>query len=101
MMDRFAQSMSHEASKRQPHGNMEAIQVCYDLLSSAHSLPEILTSLKRLGPLNKVQSDVGVARSEFCACSAVHDREIWGIEKWSLPVRTACLWSIPAMSRAK
>src|SRR5438874_188621 len=36
-------------------GSEEAIQACYDLLSSGQPLTEILVALKRLGPLNKAQ----------------------------------------------
>ena len=38
--------------------NEQSIQACYDLLSSGHSLSEILIALKELGPLNKAQSDL-------------------------------------------
>lgn len=38
--------------------NEKSIQACYDLLSSGHSLSEILIALKELGPLNKAQSDL-------------------------------------------
>jgi hypothetical protein len=38
--------------------NEEAIQACCDLLSSGHSLSQILVALKQLGPLNKAQSEL-------------------------------------------
>jgi hypothetical protein len=42
----------------------EAIQVCYDLLSSGNRLSDILVALKRLGPLDKhSQSDCGIEPS--------------------------------------
>src|SRR5207248_9992014 len=34
------------------------IQACYDLLSSGHSLAEILVALKQLGPAKKAQSEL-------------------------------------------
>jgi hypothetical protein len=37
----------------------EAIQACYDLVSSGRSLSEILIALKRLGPLNKAPAELG------------------------------------------
>src|ERR1051326_688637 len=36
----------------------QSIQACYDLISSGHSLSEILIALKELGPLNKAQPDL-------------------------------------------
>src|ERR1700732_5229020 len=45
-------------------GSEEAIQACYDLLSSGYPLSEILVALKRLGPLNKVQSELRGARGD-------------------------------------
>jgi hypothetical protein len=39
----------------------QAIQACYDLLSSGQPLSEILVALKQLGPLNNTQSKFGGA----------------------------------------
>jgi hypothetical protein len=50
----------------------EAIQACYDLLSSGHPLSEILDALKRLGPLNTASTELGGAlgNTQFLASSA-------------------------------
>ena len=37
----------------------EAIEACYDLVSSGHSLSEILVALKRLAPVNKAPTELG------------------------------------------
>ena len=36
----------------------QAVQACYDLLSSGHSLSKMLVALKQLGPLNKAKSEL-------------------------------------------
>jgi hypothetical protein len=48
-----------------PDSSEEAIQACYDLLSSGYPLSDILVALKQLGPLNKhSQSESGVESSD-------------------------------------
>jgi hypothetical protein len=105
----------------------QSIQACYDLLSSGHSLSEILIALKELGPLNKAQSDLVDAPAiaeishlvgEF---TAPPQREILQVaervevsrilvplnaepqqraynEKKSRPLAVVLFWLIPAMS---
>jgi hypothetical protein len=47
----------------------EAIQACYDLISSGHPLSEILAALKQLGPLDKQrQSERGLQPSDPQNC---------------------------------
>lgn len=53
--------ISREPKDRHSGANPQAIQACYDLLSSGQPLSEILVALKQLGRLNNTQSESGGA----------------------------------------
>jgi hypothetical protein len=54
-----AQGISQQTKSRSCFDvSEEAIQACYDLLSSGHSLSEILVAAKRLAPLNRAPTEL-------------------------------------------
>ena len=53
--------ISQEPKDRRSAANPQAIQACYDLLSSGQPLSEVLVALKQLGPLKNTQSEFGGA----------------------------------------
>ena len=122
------QSVSIPIDRFRSEASEQAIQACYELLSSGHSISEIL-SLKQIGPLNKAQSEPANAPGErkvFYLAGDVAAPPQWEVvraaepvdvsrglvplnlarsqpgardkEKWLRPIGVALFWLLPAMS---